>query len=196
MELTKAQRDFFVDLDLDSAIKAGEGKVNFDFTHKGRVVEVAVYGACEADITVQHKPGEGRGTYPDPSLTLLNIPGTENVPGPAVLRMVYEAANKPEYSQLKKAWLATPYVERWPVDVMGSRVKFSFQDGSVCYELWASKSLAIPDTATVELLVDWELAHTFMLPIRYIRKPTAHFVHELAHAITVAWSAEVAEESK
>lgn len=38
MELTKAQ------LDLGSAIKAGEGKVHFTFTHKGHVVEVAAHG--------------------------------------------------------------------------------------------------------------------------------------------------------
>lgn len=44
MELTKAQLDFFADLDLDSAIKAGEGKVHFTFTHKGHVVEVAAHG--------------------------------------------------------------------------------------------------------------------------------------------------------
>lgn len=196
MELTQAQRDFFADLDLGSAIKAGEGKVHFDFDHKGHVVEVSVYGACEADITVKPKPGEGRVSYTDSGLALLNIPGTENVSGSAVLRMVYEAANTPKYSQLKKAWLATPYVERWPVDVMKSRVKFSFQDGPVCYELWASKSQEIMDTTTVELLVDWELVHTFLLPMRCIRNPTAQFVFELAHAITVAWRDEVAEESK
>lgn len=44
MELTKAQLDFFADLDLDSTIKAGEGKVHFTFTHKGHAVEVAAHG--------------------------------------------------------------------------------------------------------------------------------------------------------
>lgn len=195
MELTKAQRDFFADLDLDSATKAGEGKVHFNFAHKDYIVEVAVYGACEADITVNHKPGEGLTSGPCMDLTLLNIPGTENVSGPAVLRMVYEAANKPEYSILKKAWLDTPYVELWPVDVMGSRVKFSYQDGPVCYELWASKSQEITGTATVELLVDCELTHTFRIPMRYIMKPTPQSVLELANAITLAWRDAVLDET-
>lgn len=196
MELTQAQRNFFADLDLDSATKAGEEKVHFDFSHKGSIVEVAVYGACEADITVTHKPVEGRSAYVDSALSLLNIPGTENMSGPAVLRMVHAEANKSEYSQLKRAWLDTPYVQQWSVDVFGSRIKFSWQSVPVCYELWASKTPGIPDTTTVGLLVDWEQVHTFQLPMRYSVKLSAQFMFELANAITTAWRDEVAEESK
>lgn len=196
MELTQVQRDFFADLDLASATKAGEEKVQFDFLHKGRIVEVAVYSGCEADIRVKHRPEGGRVTCIDPALSLPNIPGTVNMSGPAVLRRVHAEANKPGDPQLKRAWLDTPYVELWPVDVMGARVKFSWQDAPVCYELWASKAQDIPDITTVDLLVDWERAHTFLLPLRCPKKPTAEFVFELAEAITEAWRDAVAEESK
>lgn len=191
MELTKAQRNFFADLDLDSAIKAGEGKVHFEFPHKGHVVAVGVYGSCEADITVKHKPREGQV---DLDLTLLNIPGTENMSGPAVLRMVHAEANKSEYALLKEAWQDTPDVDLWPVDVMGSRVKFSWHDDLICYELWASKSQETPDTTTVELLADWEQVHTFLLPMRCPQKPTAQSVYVLANTINKAWRAVMREE--
>lgn len=40
MKLTKAQRDFFADLDLDKALAAGGGKVHFDFPHKRHIITV------------------------------------------------------------------------------------------------------------------------------------------------------------
>lgn len=53
MELTKAQRNFFADLDLDKALAAGDGKVHFDFHHKGHTIAVEAYCSCDADIIVR-----------------------------------------------------------------------------------------------------------------------------------------------
>ena len=102
MELTKEQRNFFADLDLDKAIAASEGKVHFDFPHKGRIVEVAVFCSCDADIIVKPKGNAGNASCPDTNLCLLNIPDTTNVSGPEVLRRVHAEACKSEYSTLKK----------------------------------------------------------------------------------------------
>lgn len=196
MKLTNEQYEFFKDLNLSQAIEHGEGLVRFTFPHNDRIVEVQPHSLGEADILV-HEAGAGDdSTRIDRALSLFDIPDTSNMSGPTLLKQLHNVVHNRNAYLLKEAWIGTPYVEQWPVDVFGSRVKFSFHDEVVCYELWASKSREIMDTATVELLVDWKLTHTFLIPMRYIMKPTAQFVFELAQAITEAWRDEVKEESK
>lgn len=187
MKLTKAQRDFFKDIDLPAALAAGEGKVHFAFPHKGCIVEVSVFYECSADITVQRKPGDGWASYTDTDLTLLNIPDTSNVSGPAVLRMVHAAANKPEYSPLKQAWLATPYVEQWYVSVNGSCTEFSNRDEEGQYTIEVSED---PDDSIVtvaELFLSGELIHAFTIQRPYPNRQTVRSLLKLAEAITEAW---------
>lgn len=190
MKLTQEQSDFFKDLDLDKAIACGEGRVQFDFTHKDRAVDVRAYSSGKGDIIVCRGTAEEDRLLADRNLSLLDIEGTENMSGPAMLQMLHDAANNPGPGPLKEIWLSTPSVKEWLVDVLGSRIRFSCQEGSAAYELWAHKAQEIQDTTVVELMPDGERVHTFLLPMGY-RKPTAQFVLKLAAVITEAWYDEV-----
>jgi hypothetical protein len=195
MELTKEQRNFFADLDLDKAISAGEGKVHFDFNHKGRVVEVAVFCSCDADIIVKHKDKAGHASYPDMNLCLLNIPDTTNVAGPEVLRRVHAEAGKSEYSPLKQAWLSTPYVELWDVSVRWSCTSFSTDREGVQYTIEVTESLDDDSVTVAELSLPDDQIHTFTIPKPYDSDPTAKSLMDLAKSIDVAWRDAVLSES-
>lgn len=201
MKLTKEQRNFFADLDLDKAIAAGAGKVHFEFDHKGCVVEVAVFCSCDADIIVKPKDSAGNAPCQDTHLCLLNIPHTTNVSGPEVLRMVHAEAGKPEYSALKKAWLATPYVERWKVAVRWSCTVFSTDIEEVQYTIDVTESPDDDSVTVAELFLSGDQIYTFTIPQPYRRAPTAKSLMDLAEEINVAWRDAVlsdydAEESK
>lgn len=194
MELTKEQRNFFADLDLDKAIAAGEGKVHFEFTHKGCVVEVAVFCSCDADIIVKPKDSVGNLACRDTNLCLLNIPGTTNVSGPEVLRMVYEEAGKSGYSMLKHAWLDTPYVERWHVSVRWSCTVFSTHNEEVQYTIEVTESPDDDSVTVAELFMTDEHVHTFTIPQPYHTDQTAKSLMHLAESINVAWHEAVLSE--
>lgn len=194
MELTKEQRNFFADLDLDKALAAGEGKVHFDFTHKGRIVEVAVFCSCDADIVVKPKYKAGNEPCPDTGLCLLNIPGTTNVSGPEVLRMVHAEANKSGYSPLKKAWLATPYVDRWDVSVRWSCTAFSTDIEEVQYTIEVTESPDDDSVTVAELSLSGDPIHTFTIQQPYHRAQTAKSLMNLAETINVAWRDAVLSE--
>lgn len=194
MELTKEQRNFFTDLDLDKAIAAGEGKVHFEFNHKGCVVEVAVFCSCDADIIVKPKDSAGNASCPDKSLCLLNIPDTTNVSGPEVLRMVHAEAGKSEYSTLKKAWLDTPYVERWNVSARWSCTEFSTNIEEVRYTIEVTESPDDDSVTVAELFLSGDLIHTFAIPQPYQSGPTAKSLMNLAEAVNVAWRDAVLSE--
>ena len=194
MKLTKEQRNFFADLELDKVIAAGEGKVHFDFTHKGCVVEVAVFCSCDADIIVKPKDSAGNVQCPDTHLCLLNIPDTTNVSGPEVLRMVHAEACKPEYSALKKAWLATPYVERWEVAVRWSCTAFSTAIEDVQYTIDVTESPDDDSVTVAELFLSGDPIYTFTIPQPYLRDQTAKSLMDLAEAINVAWCDAVLSE--
>lgn len=187
MELTKEQRNFFADIDLDKAIAAGEGKVHFDFKHKGCVVEVAVFCSCDADIIVKPKANAGNASCPAANLCLMNIPGTTNMSGPEVLRMVHAEAGKPEYSPLKKAWLDTPYVERWNVAVRWSCTAFSTDIEEVQYTIDVTESPDDDSVTVAELFLAGDQIYTFTIPQPYTRDQTAKSLMNLAEAINVAW---------
>ena len=190
MNLTQEQFDFFKDLDLDKAIACGEGQVQFDFIHKDRVVVVQPHRTEDADIVVHPPIEDDDGTRVDPTLSLLGIPGTSNVSGPVLLSLLHEAVCNRPISLLKAARLNTPLVTEWPVDVLGSHIRFSYQVGSTTYELQVHEAQEIQGTVVVELMVDGKRVHTFLLPMGY-RKPTAQSVLTLANAITGAWCDEV-----
>jgi hypothetical protein len=121
----------------------------------------------------------------------VDIAGTENLSGPALLKLLHEAVHSRPASLFREAWLSTPYVKEWSVDVLGSRIRFSYQDGPTGYELWVHESQEIQETVVVELLVDGERVHTLLLPRRRLRRATAQAVYELASAITLAWRDEI-----
>lgn len=194
MKLTKKQRNFFADLDLDKAVAAGEGKVHFDFHHKWHVVEVAAFCSCDADIIVKHKNAAGNASYPDVDLCLRNIPDTTNVAGTEVLRRVHAEAGKSEYSALKKAWLAAPYVERWDVSVRWSCTAFSTDVGEVQYKIEVTESPYDDSTTVAELFLSDAQIHTFTIPQPYTRDQTAKSLMNLAEAINVAWRDAVLSE--
>lgn len=195
MELTKAQRNFFADLDLDKAIAAGEGKVHFEFNHKGCVVEVAVFCSCDADIIVKPKDDAGNVSCPATNLCLLNIPDTTNVSGPEVLRMVHAEAGKSEYSPLKQAWLATPYVERWHVDVRWSCTAFSTNTGEAQYLIEVTESPDDDSVTVAELFLSGDQIYTFTIPQPYRSDQTAQSLLNLAEAINEAWRDAVLGET-
>lgn len=194
MKLTKAQRDFFADLDLGKAIAAGEGKVHFDFTHKEHIVEVAVFCSCDADIVVKRKGKAGAALCPDTDLCLLNIPGTTNVSATVVLRTVRAEANKPEYSQLKKAWLDTPYVKRWHVFVREASTEFTTKTEEARYLIAVTESPDDGGDTVVKLFVSGAQIYTFSIPQPYRNDPTAQSLLNLAEAITEAWRYVVLDE--
>lgn len=196
MKLTQEQYDFFKGLDVSEAIKHGEGKVQFTFPHKDHIVEVMVYASVEGDIVVHNPPAGNDRPVDNPTLSMFNIPGTVNLSGPALLRKLYEAVQVPPAPRLREAWLNTPHVEEWSVDILEARIKFSHQEGPVHYELRASKSQEIADITTVDLLVDWERVHTFLLPLGYPARPTAQFMFELASTITTVWRGAAEKQSK
>ena len=187
MELTREQRNFFADLDLDKALAAGEGKVHFEFNHKGCVVEVAVFCSCDADIIVKTKDNEGNASGQATNLCLLNIPNTTNVAGPEVLRRVHAEARKSEYTPLKKAWLATPYVERWNVAVRWSCTAFSTDIGEVRYTIEVAESSDDESATVAELFLDDTQIHTFTIQQPYLRSQTAKSLMDLTEVINVAW---------
>lgn len=194
MELTKAQRNFFADLDLDKALAAGEGKVHFEFTHNGCVVEVAVFCSCDADIIVKPKDSAGNAACSDTNLSLLNIPDTTNVSGPEVLRRVTAEAGKSEYSPLKKAWLATPYVEWWNVAVRWSCTAFSTDIEEVQYTIEVTESPDDDRVTVAELSLSGTQIYTFTIAQPYNSDPTAKSLMNLAEAINVAWRDAVLSE--
>ena len=196
MRLTQEQFDFFKDLDVPEAVKHGEGRVQFTFTHKDRAVDVRPYSSGEGDIIVRPGTSEEGRLLVDRNLSLFDMEGTENMSGPALLQLVHEAVHSNRTPRVREVWLNTPYVEQWPVDVLGSRIRFSYQSGPVTYELWAHEAQEIQETSVVELLVDGERVHTFLLPMRYPRQPSTQFVCELAHAVTKAWCVEAGGQSK
>lgn len=196
MNLTQEQFNFFKDLDVSEAVAHGEGKVSFTFSHKGHMVKVQPYDLEDADILVHGKGVEGGRPLIDQSLSLLGVPGTKNMSGPALLQLVHEAVHSRPAPGVVEAWLNTPYVKQWPVDVLGSRIRFSYQDGSVTYELWAQEAPEIQETTVVELLVDGGRVHTFLLPMRYPRHPSTQFVCELAHTATKVWCVEAGGQAK
>lgn len=195
MELTKEQRNFFADLDLDKALAAGEGKVHFDFRHKGRIVEVEAFCSCDADIVVKHTDRAGKAAHPDTELCLLNIPGTTNVAATAVLRMVHAEAGKSEYSPLKKAWLATPYVELWGVSVRWSCTEFSIDIEDDRYMIEVTESPDDDSVTVAELSLSGDPIYTFTIPQPYPSDQTAKSLMNLAEAITLAWRGAVLDET-
>ena len=194
MKLTKEQRNFFADLDLDKALAAGEGKVHFNFNHKGCVVEVAVFCSCDADIIVKPKNTAGNTSCPNTNLCLLNIPDTTNVSGPEVLRMVHAEAGKSEYSPLKKAWLDTPYVERWNVSVRWSCIAFSTNSEEFQYTIEAIESPDDDSVTVAELFLSGDQIYTLTIPQPYPSDPTAESLTNLAEAINAAWHDAVLSE--
>lgn len=195
MELTKEQRNFFADLDLDKAIAAGEGKLHFQFTHKDHVVFVEVYSMSEADITVWRKVPEGEDLISDRELSLFSIPNSRNVSGPEVLRRVHAEAGKSEYSTLKKAWLATPYVERWEVAVRWSCTAFSINIDEVQYTIEVTESPDDDSVTVAELALSGDPIYTFTIPQPYRTVQTVQSLLNLTEAITLAWRDAVLDET-
>jgi hypothetical protein len=187
MELTKDRRNFFADLDLDKALAAGGGKVHFDFPHKGHAIAVEAYSSCDADIIVRRKAKDGVVHEPDKRLSMFNIPDTTNVSAQKVLRMVYEEATKPVDSQLKQAWLDTPYVERWYVSVRGSYTEFSTNTEEARYLIKVTESPDDESDTVAELFMSGAQIHTFTISQPYHNEHTAHSLLNLADAITEAW---------
>lgn len=140
MKLTQEQLDFFKDLDIPEVVKHGEGKVQFTLHYNGRAVEVQPCILGEAAILVLTESAEATSIQIDQSLSLFNIEGTENLSGPALLKLLHEALHNPPAVVLEEAWLNTPYVGQWMVDVPGTHIRFSYQKGSVTYELWAHEA--------------------------------------------------------
>ena len=196
MKLTQEQFDFFKDLNVSEAVKYSEGQVQFTFPHRGRRVEVQPYSLGGADILVRNESVGSGSTQIDRSLSLFDIPGTKNVSGPVLLMRLHKAVHSRPAPLLREAWLNTPYVKQWPVDVLGSRIRFSYQDGPVTYELWAQEAPEIQETTVVELLVDGERVHTFLLPTRHPKQPSTQFLCELAHTVTEAWCVEAGGQAK
>lgn len=168
--------------------------MHFDFTHKGCVVEVAVFCSCDADIIVKPKDNAGNTSCPDTRLCLLNIPDTTNVSGPEVLRMVHAEAGKSEYSPLKKAWLTTPYVERWNVAVRWSCTAFSTDIDEVRYKIYVTESPDDDSDTVAELFLAEDRIYTFTIPQPYSRDQTVKSLRNLAGAINVAWRDAVLSE--
>ena len=195
MELTKTQRNFFADLDLNKALAAGEGKVHFDFPHKGHIIAVEAYCSCDADIIVRRKDKAGVVSAPDKRLSIFNIPDTMNVAAEKVLRMVYGEAANPVNAQLKQAWLTTPYVERWHVSVRGPRTEFTATDGEDQYLIEVTASPDDASDTVAELFLAGTQIHTFTIPQPYYNGQTAQSLLNLAEAITEAWRDAVLAES-
>jgi hypothetical protein len=194
MKLTKEQRNFFAGLDLDKAIAAGEGKVHFEFTHKGCVVEVAVFCSCDADIIVKPKYNAGKASCPATNLCLINIPDTTNVSGPELLRRVHAEAGKAEYSPLKQAWLDTPYVEWWNVSIRWSCTEFSANTGEDEYRIEVTESPDDDSTTVAELFLSGDQIYTFTIPQPYPSYPAVKSLRDLAEAINAAWRDAVLSE--
>lgn len=187
MDLTKTQRNFFADLDLNKAIAAGEGKVNITFTHKASTITVEAHSTCDADIIVRRAAKVGVASYPDTRLSLFNIPNTMNVSAEKVLRMVYEEASTHVASKIKQAWLDTSYVERWHVSVLDSCTEFSTNTGETKYLIEVTES-PDDDSATVaELFRSGDSICTFTIQQPYNSDHTAQSLLNLAEAITEAW---------
>lgn len=196
MELTKKQRNFFADLDLDKALAAGDGKVNFNFHHNGHVVEVAVFCSYNADIIVKRMDKAGRASYPDRDLCLMNIPDTMNVSATAVLRRVHEAAGTPSIELLKQAWLDTPYVERWHVSVREASTEFTTDTGDAQYMIAVAESPDDDSDTGAELFVCGVPIHTFTIPQPYHNDQTSLSLLDLAESITEAWRYAVLADIK
>lgn len=180
MELTKTQRNFFSDLDLDKALAAGEGKVHFDFTHNDYTIAVEAYYSCDADIIVRCKAKGGVVHEPDKHLSMFNIPDTTNVSAEKVLRMVYEAASKPADAKLKQAWLDTPYVERWDVSVQGACTEFSTRTEAAEYLIEVTESPDDDSDTVAELFMSGDSTCTFTIPQPYHTRQTAQSLLNLA----------------
>lgn len=195
MELTKERRNFFADLDLDAALAAGEGKVHFEFPHKGHTIAVEAYCSCDADIIVRRKARNGVAHEPDKHLSMYNIPNTTNVSGREVLRMVHAEVGKPEYSSLKQAWLVTPYVDQWNVSVRGSCTEFSTAIEEDQYAIEVTESPDDDSDTVAELCLSGDPIYTFTIPQPYNRDPTVHSLRNLAEAITLAWRDAVLGET-
>lgn len=194
MKLTKAQREFFENMDLDGALEAGEDKVRFNFSHNGRIITVEAHETCCANVIVEYKDKAGSMFATDKSLSLFNIPGTMNVPATLVLRMVYEAAAKKNDSMLKRAWLDTPYVEQWDVSAQGACIEFTFKSGKDQYLIEASEDPNNAGVTVAELFMDGSLIHTFNIQQRYLNRQTAQNMFDLADAITEEWRDTVLAE--
>ena len=191
MELTKAQRNFFAALDLDAALAAGKEKVHFDFTHKDHTISVEAYSTCDADIIVRRKAKAGVAAAPDKLLSLFNIPDTTNVSAEKVLRMVHAEASTPVDSQLKQAWLDTPYVERWHVSVRRSCTKFTTNTEEAWYVIIVTESPEDESHTVAELFISGAKIHTFTISQPYHTDLTAQILLNLAEAINAAWSEAV-----
>lgn len=187
MEMTKVQRNFFADLDLDWAIKAGEGKVHFDFTHKDYIISVEAYCSCDADIIVRHKDKSGVVSAPNKRLSMYNIPDTTNVSAEKVLRMAYAEAVNPGNSQLQQAWLDTPYVEQWHVYGRGTYTEFTTHTEAAQYRIEVTESPDDESDTVAELFVSGAQIYTFIIPQPYHNGQTARSLLDLAEAITEAW---------
>lgn len=196
IKLTNEQYEFFKDLDVSEAVKHSDGRIHFAFPYKGRMVEVQPYRRGDADILVHPEKETEYRISIDQSLSLFDIPETENVSGPALLERLREAVCNHPASVLKEAWLNTTYVKQWSVVMLGPNIMFSYQNGSVTYELWAHETQEIQETTTVVLMVNGQQVHTFLLPMRYHSQPSALFVYELANAVTTAWRDEAGGRSK
>ena len=194
MELTKEQRDFFADLDLDKAVSAGGGKVHFDFPHKDHTITVEAYSTCDADIIVRRKAEDDVVLPPDKRLSLFNIPDTTNVSGPEVLRMVHEEAGKSEYSALKQAWLDTPYVEKWNVTVRWACAAFSTDIEEDQYTIEVTESPDDDSVTVAELFLSGAQIYTFTIPQPYPSDHTAKSLMNLAESINIAWRNAVLSE--
>ena len=194
MELTKAQKNFFADLDLDKALADGEGKVHFYFTHKDHIIAVEAYCSCDADIIVRHKDKAGVVSAPDKRLSMFNIPDTTNVSAEKVLRMLYEEAANPVNSQLIQAWRITPYVDRWNVSVRGPCTEFSTRNGEAQYLIEVTESPDDSSATVAELFLSGAQIYTFTIPQPYHNGQTARSLMHLAEAINGAWRDVVLSE--
>ena len=88
MKLTQTQLSFFRDLDVSEAVKHGEGRVQFTFTHKGREVDVRPYSSGGGDIIVRLDTSREGRLLVDLDLSLFDIPETKNLSGPAMLKLL------------------------------------------------------------------------------------------------------------
>ena len=118
----------------------------------------------------------------------------QNVSAEKVLRMVYEEVIKPVDSQLKQAWLDTPYVKRWHVSVHGTQTEFSTICGKARYTIEVSANINDAGATVAELFLEDTQIHTFAIPQPYYNVQTAESLTNLAEAITEAWRDAVLDE--
>lgn len=196
MRLTNEQYEFFKDLDVEEAIQHGEGLVQFSFRHKGRAVTIMPYSVGEADIIVRPPRAAPDSNSIDRTLSLQDIPGTQNMSGPALIQLIHTAVLNHSTDVIKNAWAATPYVRRWRVETFPKHTKFMCYNGPTSYVLCALEDPDTPDSTIVQLFVNWVQVHTFHISEPYVKQPTVQGVFDLADTITAVWRDAVGEQVK